>query len=46
VLIQAGARLSGLDGAFAALSFKAAVQNGDKIAVSIWSKVGLKVENS
>ncbi|KAJ7074300.1 L-asparaginase [Mycena amicta] len=44
MLIQAGARLSGLDGGFAELAAKTAAQNGDIVSLKIWSKAGVDVE--
>ncbi|KAF8211983.1 asparaginase-domain-containing protein [Mycena galopus ATCC 62051] len=41
VLVQAGASLSGLDGGFAALAVKTAVQSADQSSLDIWSKAGI-----
>ncbi|KAJ6502295.1 L-asparaginase [Mycena sanguinolenta] len=41
VLVQAGASLSGFDGAFAALAVKTAAHNADQSALDIWAKAGI-----
>ncbi|KAF7311511.1 L-asparaginase [Mycena kentingensis (nom. inval.)] len=41
MLVQAGARLSGLDGGFGELAVKTAAQNGDLVSLGIWSKAGI-----
>ncbi|KAF7322625.1 L-asparaginase [Mycena chlorophos] len=45
MLVQAGARLSGLDGGFAEMAAKTAAHNGDAGTLKLWVKAGVQVES-